>query len=142
MSVDPIYDVSSQDVGGVFNEADLLADVAQALAESLAKDLDPEGLSPTLANDIKSALDNDPDFYDNLAQVIYDNDDVAADAVNFSLNDLTAGVLGEVVPEIIKQSVKNTTEALQKASQAANDNIPKVYRCSPSGLMRPFKGLA
>ncbi len=126
MSVDPIYDVSSQDVGGVFNEADLLADVAQALAESLAKDLDPEGLSPTLANDIKSALDNDPNFYDNLAQVIYDNDDVAADAVNFSLNDLTAGVLGDVVPEIIKQSVKNTTEALQKASQAANDNIPKV----------------
>ncbi len=143
MSTPPAYDVTSDDIANMFDETILLDDLVQKLAELMANEVDPNNTNPYLAQDIKSELDSDPTFYDDLSETVFDEGDQQApvDAAG-KVIAATADSMGDVVDEAVSKKITDIMRAMQQAAKAANDNFPPIFQAAFDGADDLVKSFA
>lgn len=127
MSANPNYDISNQYIPDSYDEDVVFDRIAKSFSEIIAKELDPDGTNPSLADDIKANIDSDPTFFENLSKSVFDGDEDATKDVVESLSN-AAAVTAAAIPETLKQVIKNSAEKVRASAQAANDNLPTWFK--------------
>lgn len=109
----------------IYNKDDLSEDVLRAIVAKIVAELDPTGSIPNLADQIYAEIQNqDPDVLDEMYDVLINGSEEARQTMAEAIISAAGGILGDVAPIVIKNTIDDVTNTVLAAAKAANDNLP------------------